>query len=184
MAGGVAAVRRPRLIAVLAALLLLAIGVYWFGVRKGSADPHIQIPKLAATIGEGDEAVAVAGNGAVVRWLPLPEEPPLPALALDEVPKGGRLRGPALEQVRILAAAPAELRPFLARSYHGESGVDVELTTGIELRFGDATQARKKWQAASAILADPSVTALDYVNVSAPNRPVFEGSEHALPPAP
>ena len=176
--------RRPPLAAVLAALLLLAIGVYWFGVRKGSADPHVQIPKLAAAIGEGDEAVAVAGSGAVVRWLPLPEEPPLPTLALEEAPKGGRVRGPALEQVRVLAAAPAALRPFLARGYSGESGVEVELTTGIELRFGDATQARKKWRAVSAVLADPAVTALDYVNVTAPNRPVFEGSEHELPPAP
>ena len=99
------------------------------------------MPKLAATIGEGDEAVGVAGNGAVVRWLPLPEEPPLPRLPLDEVPKGGRVRGPALEQVRVLAAVPDALRPYVAGSYFGESGVDVELTTGIELRFGDATQA-------------------------------------------
>lgn len=176
--------RRPRLIAALAVLVLLVFGVYWFGVRKGSADPHVQVPKLAAAIGEGSEAVGVAGSGAVVRWLPLPEDPPLPALSLEEVPKGGRVRGPALEQVRVLAAAPAELRPFLARGYYGESGVDVELTTGIELHFGDASQARRKWRAAVATLADPSITALDYVDLRAPNRPSYGGSEHELPPAP
>jgi hypothetical protein len=169
---------------VLAAVLVVALGVYWFFVRAGSADPDVEVPKLAAAIGEGDEAVAVAGGGAIVRWLPLPEEPPLPRLSLDEPPKGGHVRGPALEQVRVLAAVPDQLRPYVAGSFYGESGVDVELTTGIEVRFGDATQARQKWRAAAAILADPSVTALDYVNVTAPSRPVFEGTEHELPPAP
>jgi hypothetical protein len=119
-----------------------------------------------------------------VRWLPLPEDPPLPLLPLDEPPKGGRVRGPALEQVRVLAAVPDALRPYVESSSFGESGVDVTLTTGIELRFGDATQARRKWRAAAAILANPEITALDYVDLHAPNRPSFEGSENELPPAP
>lgn len=175
---------RVPVLAAVAAAVVLVVGVYWFVVREGSADPHVTVPQLAATIGEGEEAVGVAGSGAVVRWLPLPEEPPLPRLSLDEVPKGGRVRGPALEQVRVLAAVPDQLRPYVAGSYYGESGVDVELTTGIEIRFGDASQAKRKWQAAAAILADPSVTALDYVNVTVPNRPSYDGSEYELPPAP
>jgi len=173
-----------RAIAILVAALVVAVGVYWFVVRTKSAEPRVQVPKLAAAIGEGDEAVGVAGNGAAVRWLPLPEEPQLPRLPLDEVPKGGRVKGTALEQVRVLAAVPDQLRPYVERSYFGESGVDVELTTGIEIRFGEATQVRRKWNAAAAILADPSVTALDYVNVVAPTRPVYEGAEHELPPPP
>lgn len=173
-----------RAIAVLVAVLIVAAAAYWFVVRTRSAEPEVRVPKLAATIGEGDEAVGIAGNGAAIRWLPLPEEPPLPRLPLDEVPKGGRVKGTALEQVRVLAAVPDALRPYVERSYFGESGVDVELTTGIEIRFGQATQMRRKWNAAAAILADPSVTALDYVNVIAPSRPVYEGSEHELPPPP
>ncbi len=174
--------RRP--IAILLAALVVAVGVYWFAIRTGTADPHVQIPKLAATIGQGDEAVGIAGNGAAVRWLPLPEDPPLPRLPLDEVPKGGRVKGTALEQVRVLAAVPDELRPFVESSYFGESGVDVNLTTGIELRFGDDSQAQRKWRAAAAILADSSITALDYVNVIAPSRPNFGGEGHELPAAP
>jgi hypothetical protein len=175
---------RVRLIAGGLAVLLVALAAYWFLVRTDSAEPRVQVPKLAATIGEGPEAVGVSGSGAVVRWLPLPEDPPLPRLPLDEVPKGGRLRGPALEQVRVLAAVPDALRPYVESSFFGESGVDVELTTGIELRFGDATQAHRKWRAAAAILANPEITALDYVDLHAPNRPSYEGSEHELPPAP
>jgi hypothetical protein len=173
-----------KAIAVLVAVLVVAVGAYWFVVRTKAADPRVQVPKLAAAIGEGDEAVGIAGNGAAVRWLPLPEEPPLPRLPLDEIPKGGRVKGTALEQVRVLAAVPDALRPYVEGSYFGESGVDVELTTGIEIRFGQATQVRRKWNAAAAILADPSVTALDYVNVVAPSRPVYEGTEHELPPPP
>lgn len=173
-----------RLIAILFGVLVLAVAVYWFGFRQKSVEANVQVPILVAAIGEGEEAVGVAGSGAVVRWLSPPEDPPLPRLPLDEVPKGGRVRGTALEQVRVLAAVPEQLRPYVESSYFGESGVDVLLTTGIELRFGDATQARRKWRAAAAVLADPSVTALDYVDLHVPTRPAYEGSEHELPPAP
>ena len=165
----------------LVAVLLVALAAYWFGFRQKSVEANVQVPVLAATI---EEVVGVAGNGAVVRWLPPPEDPPLPRLPLEEIPKGGRIRGTALEQVHVLAAAPDELRPFIASSYFGESGVDLELTNGIELRFGDDTQARQKWHAAAAVLADPSVTVLDYVDLHAPDRPSYDGSEYELPPAP
>ena len=86
-------------------------------------------------------------------------------------------------QARVLGAAPATLRPYIERSYYGESGVDVELRSGIELRFGDASQVAAKWKAAAAVLADPSITALDYVDLHAPGRPAVYGSGHTLPPA-
>jgi hypothetical protein len=183
MAGRLGAVRR-RLAAGLIAVLILGLLGYWFLFREKTVEAQLQVPKLAATIGEGSEAVGVAGNGAVVRWLPLPEGPPLPQLPLDEVPKGGRVQGPVLEQVRILAAVPKDLSPYVESSYFGESGVNVNLTTGIELRFGDATQAGKKWRAAAAVLADPSVTAPTYVDLHAPNRPSFDDSGAELPPPP
>lgn len=173
-----------RLALVGLAALAVAIAAYWLVLREGTAEPRVQVPRLAAAIGEGEDAVGVSGSGAVVRWLPVPEEPPLPRLPLDETPRGGRVRGPALEQVRVLAAVPDELRPYVESSRFGESGVDVFLTTGIELRFGDAGRAARKWRAAAAVLADPSVTALDYVDLHAPSRPAFGGSSYELPPAP
>ncbi len=62
--------------------------------------------------------------------------------------------------------------------------MDVELTSGIELRFGDASQATRKWKAAAAVLADPSVTTLDYVDLHAPSHPAIDGSGHTLPATP
>jgi hypothetical protein len=167
-----------------AALLLAFLAIYWFAIRQDTAEPKVLVPRLAAAIGQGSDAIGVAANGSLVRWLPLPEEPPLPRLPLEEPPKGGRVKGPALEQVRVLAAVPEALRPYVERSRYGESGVDVELTTGIELRFGGASQAARKWRAAAAVLADPEITALDYVDLHAPSRPSYGGSEHELPPAP
>jgi hypothetical protein len=144
----------------------------------------VNVPLPVATIGSGEEAVAVTGSGEVLAWFPLPDEPELPQLPSSELPQSGRLAGPMLEQARILGAAPPALRPFLASSRYGESGVDVETTSGIELRFGDATQAEQKWRAAAAVLADPEITALDYVDLHAPRRPGLGGEGHLLPPAP
>ncbi len=145
---------------------------------------RVQVPEATATIGSGETAVAVGADGAIVPWLPLPEEPELPELPPSEPPQGGRLAGPMLQQARVLGAAPAALRPYLAGSYYGESGVDVETTAGIELRFGDASQVARKWKAAAAVLADPSITALDYVDLHAPAHPAIGGSGHALPASP
>jgi cell division septal protein FtsQ len=185
VAGRLGAVKdRLRLAAAALAVLLVALAAYWLFLRQDTVEPRVAVPKPAATIGAGSDAIGVTAGGAIVRWLPLPEDPPLPRLPLDEPPKGGRVKGTALEQVRVLAAVPDALRPYVASSSFGESGVEVELTTGIELRFGDATQAEKKWKAVAAVLADPSVTALDYVNVAAPSKPSFDGEGHELPPAP
>lgn len=183
MAGRLGSVRASWIAgAVLAALVLLA--AYWFLLRQDTAEPRVLVPRLAVTIGEGEEAIGVAADGALVRWLPLPEEPPLPRLALEEPPKGGRVKGPALEQVHVLAAVPDALRPYAESSGYGDGGVEVTLTTGIELFFGDDSKVAKKWRAAAAILADPEVTALDYVDLQAPDRPSYGGSEHELPSAP
>jgi hypothetical protein len=164
--------------------VLLAVLAYWFLIRQDTAEPQVLVPRLAATIGEGEDAIGVSADGSLVRWLPLPEEPPLPRLSLEAPPKGGRVKGPALEQVRVLAAVPDQLRPYVESSGYGENGVVVNLTTGIELRFGDDSQTAKKWRAAVAVLADPEVTGLDYVDLQAPSRPSYQGSEHELPAVP
>jgi cell division septal protein FtsQ len=162
--------------------VLALVLVYWFGVRDSTVEPHLKSLQPVATIGTGSEAVAVGSNGQILAWLPLAEEEQLPSLPLSAPPKGGKLAGPVLQQARVLGAAPAALRPYLESSYYGETGVDVKLRSGIELRFGDASQAAAKWKAAAAVLADPSITALDYVDLHAPGRPAVGGSGHTLPP--
>jgi Cell division protein FtsQ len=173
-----------RLLAIGLVAVVAAAAIYFFLIRDSALAPSVAVPEAVATIGSDEEAVAVTASGRVVAWLPLPEEPELPRLPLAEPPENGRLAGPMLEQARVLGAAPEALRPYVAGSYYGESGVDVETTSGIELRFGDATQAALKWKAAAAVLADPEIEALDYVDLSAPKHPAIGGSGHTLPPAP
>jgi cell division septal protein FtsQ len=158
--------------------------VYVFLLRGSTVTPHLIFSQPVAVIGSGSGAVPVAADGTILAWLPAPEEGDLPKLPLDTPPKGPRLQGPVLEQVRVLGATPPALLPYVEGSYYGESGVDVNLTSGIELRFGDSTQASRKWRAAAVVLANPSVTALDYVDLHAPSHPDVGGSGHALPPVP
>jgi len=172
---------RRRLLAGLGAVALVVAG-YWFLVRDTTIEPTVRAPRAAATIGSGSEAIAVGPRGGLLAWLPLAEDLQLPTLPLSEPPKSGHLAGPALQQARVLGAAPPALRPYLESSSYGESGIDVKLRSGVELRFGDASQATAKWKAAVAVLADPGVTTLDYVNLSAPGRPDVGGSGHTLPP--
>jgi cell division septal protein FtsQ len=178
----VGALRRRLLIA--AALAVLAVGAYLLLVRDETVVARLAPSEPTAMIGSGESALAVAANGAILTWLSPPEEGSLPRLPLEAPPEGGRLRGPVLEQALVLGAAPAALRPYIESSYYGESGVDVNLTSGVELRFGNATQAARKWKAAAAVIADPSVTTLDYVDLHAPSRPAIGGSGHTLPPVP
>jgi Cell division protein FtsQ len=173
-----------RSLAVVAILAVAAAAAYWFQLRELAVAPAVTLPRATATIGSGPDAVAVGARGEILAWLPLPEGVQLPQLPLPAPPRKDRLGGPMLEQARVLGAAPAALRPYIESSYYGESGVDVELRSGIELRFGDASRAEEKWKAAAAVLADPSLTALDYVDLHAPRRPAVGGSGHALPPSP
>jgi cell division septal protein FtsQ len=170
-----------RWLAAAAIVVVAVIAVYWFAVRDKTVAATVEVPRLAAQIGEGEDAVLVASNGEVIRWGYEPEHIHLPVLPLDEPPKGGRLKGTALEQVEVLGAVPPALRRFLDSSRYGESGVDVELNSGIELRFGYSSRAEEKWRAAAAVLADPSLTTLSYVDLHAPGHPAVGGAEHTLP---
>jgi hypothetical protein len=154
-----------------------------FGDR--AAAPHLVSSRPVAVIGgEADEAVAVAEDGTVLTWLSLPDDLDLPQLPLDSPPQGTRVKGPSLEQVRVLAAAPPALFPYVESTYFGDSGIDVILTSGIELRFGGSVGAERKWRAAAAVLANPELTSLDSVDLHAPGRPAVDGSGHTLPPIP
>lgn len=173
-----------RALAAAVLVLVAAAAVYYFFVRDETVAPTVQPLALAATIGSGEDAIPVNANGELLAWLTLPEDLDLPELPLDAPPKGKRLKGPALEQAEVLGAVPLVLRPYLASSRYDESGVVVELASGIELRFGDASGARKKWKAAAAVLADPEIEALDYVNLQSPGHPSVGGEGHLLPPLP
>jgi hypothetical protein len=172
---------RRRLLLV-GAVVAVLVAVYLVFLRSSTAEPHLAVSLPTSVIGSGEAAVGVAADGTLLTA----EGPPrgsLPSLPLSAPPKSGRLAGPALQQARVLGAAPAPLRPCIEGSRYGESGVDVLLRSGIELRFGNASRADEKWRSAAAVLADPSITTLDYVDLHSPGRPAYGGAGHLLPSA-
>jgi hypothetical protein len=173
-----------RALAALVLVLVAAATVYYLFLRTEYVAPSLQPLALAGTIGEGDDAVVVDGRGQVLSWFESPVELELPRLPLDEPPPRGGVKGPMLLQARILAATPAALRPYVEGSRYSETGVVVELEAGIELRFGDASQAARKWKAAAAVLASEEIEALDYVDLHAPGSPAVDGESVLLPPLP
>jgi cell division septal protein FtsQ len=173
-----------RALLALAVLAIAVVAVYWFALRGSSTtDAEAQPPRAVAQIGEGKRVTVVGGDGRLMGSASGKSKTDLPVLSLKERPKGDRVRGHVREEVLVLAAAPKALGRYVARADYGKTGVEVEFASGIEIRFGDAHRAAKKWKAAATVLADPSVTALSYVDVHAPTRPAVEGQEHELPPA-
>jgi hypothetical protein len=172
-----------RLVLGVVAVVVAAL-VYHLAAGENQLKPRLVQTTPTAAIHTASAVIGVSAKGAVLSWQPPPKESSLPLLPLTKLPASGHLSGTALQQALVLGAAPAALRPHLKSSGYGETGVDVELRTGVVLRFGDAGETARKWRAAAAVLADPAVTSLDYVNLSVPGRPGIGGSGHSLPPVP
>ena len=141
---------------------------------------HLRRPAAIVDLGEGD--VAIAGDGTVLRGLPVDGLGQLPRLAISGEAGGSRLRGTDLAQARVLGAAPASLRRYAEESSADSSGVEVRLAGGVELQFGTSSRAAEKWRAAAAVLSDSDLGPLDYVDLSAPRRPAVGGISYAPPP--
>jgi cell division protein FtsQ len=157
-------------------------------VQEVSIDPtfpstlNVKVTKRTAValIGEGSGAVGVAEDGRVMRGVPVGKDQ-LPRLPLTAAPKGSWVGGPVLEQVKMLGAAPKPLLRYVDHSFNAESGIGVELVGGVDLLFGTAGGAAQKWQSAAAVLSDPELGPLDYVDLSVPRRPAVGGVSYAAP---
>ncbi|MGI9020004.1 MAG: cell division protein FtsQ/DivIB [Solirubrobacterales bacterium] len=135
---------------------------------------------LAAAKGE---SVPVRADGVLLRGVELGEAAKgYPVLEVSELPEGDKLSGEALAQAIVLGGAPAVLRPLIeAVSLESERGVEVMMKGGIPVRFGSAADAEAKWAAAAAVLADPKLETLSYVDVRVPERPAVGGAVALAP---
>lgn len=161
-------------------------------IRSLSASPSfpngleitvVERPPVAVA---GDSGVPVAADGTLLEGVDLGKEE-LPAIDVAVQGGGGTLEGEAREQAIVLGAAPEPLAAVIDRSTTADGGVVVELTNGIELRFGDSSRAAAKWEAAARVLADPALDSLTYVDLRVPDRPAVGGavpSEAAPEPEP
>jgi cell division protein FtsQ len=135
----------------------------------------------------GGQEVPVAADGTLLAGVPVAEGE-LPVLELDQVPAEGTLGGEPLEQALVVGAIPEPMRPLIEQiDYTDDYGVEITLRGDIPVRFGSGAGAQEKWAAAAAVLADPKLDALTYVDVRVPERPAAGGAAKALqstePPA-
>ena len=130
------------------------------------------------------DGLPVAGDGTILRGLPV--EGKLPTIDTRGNLHGNRLNdAAALHAARVAGGAPAALRPRLERiEMRSGDGIVVEVRDGPELIFGDATQVRAKWLAATRVLADPEAAGATYIDVRLPGRPAAGGLAAATPVAP
>jgi len=131
------------------------------------------------------QTLAVAEDGAVLPGVEVPEGEKLPAIDVAGLPKSGLLEGPDLEQALIVGGAPEPLRPLVEKvAFEPDEGVIVTLEGGLPVHFGTGGRAEAKWAAASAVLADPKLERLTYVDVRVPERAAAGGAAPAPPPEP
>jgi cell division protein FtsQ len=122
----------------------------------------------------GGDAVAVAADGTILRRGVPDAGPDLPSMTIGRIPSGPRLHGAALAEARVVGAAPSPLaREIEGIGHSAADGVRLTLRGGLDLRFGNADGAARKWGAAAAVLADPKLTAAQYVDVRVPQRPAI-----------
>jgi cell division protein FtsQ len=113
----------------------------------------------------------VAGDGTLLRDVTTDAE--LPSIDLSVAPGGTQVTGMAGTEVRMLAAAPYQLLPKVQlASSDSTHGLVVQLRDGPRVYFGGADRLAAKWDAVTAVLAAPSSSGADYIDVSDPARPV------------
>jgi cell division protein FtsQ len=127
----------------------------------------------------GNQAVAVSGDGTLLRDVPTGS---LPAIPVASLPGGSRVTGGgALGAVAVLLAAPSEFEARIGEiTTSSAHGLTVELRSGPSIYFGDAGDLDAKWISATEVLADPSSAGASYVDVSDPARPAAGVSEAAV----
>ena len=95
----------------------------------------------------------------------------------------GRTRDPfVLLALRMLTDAPASLRRRAAAVTIADGALTIHLHRGPRLIFGNDALPHAKWDAAAAVLADPSSRGASYIDLRLPSRPVAQVADPQTDP--
>jgi cell division septal protein FtsQ len=136
------------------------------------------------------ERQPVARLHAAGRWFPLASDGsvvsglahagPLAVLHSVRLPVHGRTDDPrVLLALRVLADAPAPLRSRAAAVTIADGALTIYLHRGPRLIFGNYSLLHAKWDAAAAVLADPSSRGASYIDLQVPSRPAAQVADPA-----
>ncbi len=133
-------------------------------------------PALIASDGKSETPVAADGTILTGVQLPKREVADLPVLKVNQV-RTSHLEGSPLSKALVIGAAPEPLRPLIdGEKIEPDTGVVVTMKGGFRIEFGSSDLAVRKWAAAAAVLADPKLRSLTYIDVRLPQRPAVGGS--------
>ncbi len=136
-----------------------------------------------AALEVGDSTIAATGSGLLLRGVRADED--LPVIRMDAAPTGDRVgNANTRTALAISAAAPEELRRRIDRLWTGPKGMMLALVDGPDLIFGDASDAGRKWLAATRVLADRSAAGATYLDVRIPERVAAGGLGPVAEPTP
>ena len=122
----------------------------------------------------GDERVAVAADGTLLRGATVPGD--VPNVQIAAPPAGAHLADPRAERaLALVAAAPPAMRAHVARAFFGRQGLEADIRHGPAIILGDGARLRAKWIAAARVLGDPGARGASYVDVRVPERAVAGG---------
>jgi cell division protein FtsQ len=122
---------------------------------------------VAALASVSGDRVPVTGDGVVLRGVTADRDLP----SLRGTATGSRLTDSRLlGALRVAGAAPEPLLHRTGELTLDSRGVVASLNGGPQLVFGDGADARAKWTAAAAVLADRSAAGASYLDLRVPGR--------------
>jgi cell division protein FtsQ len=136
-----------------------------------------QLPVAALTA--GGRAVAVSGDGTLLRDV---DTGSLPAIPVALLPGGSQVTDrAALDAVALLSAAPGRLLSRIAQVTEvSPHGLVAQLRSGPAIYFGDTSDLDAKWIAATEVLAEPGAAGATYIDVTDPARSAAGASPQAV----
>jgi len=143
------------------------------GVRAQTHFPHsVRIEVLErqpiARLAVGHHSFPLAADGSLISGLA--DTGSLAAVRSTSMPSGGRTRDPfALLALHVLGAAVTR----------ADGALTIYLHRGPRLIFGNYALLHAKWDAAAAVLANPSSRGAAYIDLSVPSRPAAQVADPA-----
>ena len=98
----------------------------------------------------------------------------------DALPSGGRTHDAfVLLALHVISDAPAPLRDRVVAVTVADGALTIYLHRGPKLIFGNGALPHAKWDAAAAVMADPSSRGASYIDVQVPSRPAAQVGDQA-----